>query len=62
MFVWEDMPNNDNKERPMRHILDHVPALVKTYGKWPSYLVLLLATAQATAALALVIVLHHLLR
>jgi hypothetical protein len=29
--------------------------LVKTYGKWPSFLVLLLATIQATAALAIVI-------
>lgn len=46
----------------MRHILNHVPTLVKTYGKWPSFLVLLLATTQATAALVLVIVLHHLLR
>ena len=46
----------------MRHILDHVPALVKTYGKWPSFIVVMLAAAQWAAALALVIVLHHLLR
>ena len=45
----------------MRHILEHVPALVKTYGKWPSLLVVLLRLRGA-AALALVIMLHHLLR
>jgi hypothetical protein len=26
-------------------LLDHVPQLVKAYGKWPSYLYLLLATS-----------------
>jgi len=46
----------------MRHILNHVPTLVKTYGKLPSYLLLLLATVQGAAALALVLVLHHLLQ
>lgn len=46
----------------MRHILNHVPTMVKTYGKWPSFLVLLLATTQVTAALVLIIVFHHLLR
>lgn len=46
----------------MRHILDHIPALVQTYGKWPSFIVVLLAAAQWVAALALVIVLHNLFR
>ncbi|MBX9775734.1 MAG: hypothetical protein K2Y71_15235 [Xanthobacteraceae bacterium] len=30
----------------MKEVLDHVPALVKTYGKWPSFFVLLLATGM----------------
>jgi hypothetical protein len=46
----------------MRHILEHVPALVKIFGKWPSYFVVLIAAAQAGAAVALVIVVHYLLR
>jgi hypothetical protein len=46
----------------MRALLEHVPTLVKTYGKWPSFIVLLLATAHGIAALALVVVLYHLLR
>jgi hypothetical protein len=46
----------------MRELLNHVPTLVRTYGKWPSFVVLLLATTQAIAALAFVVVLHHLLR
>ena len=27
------------------NLLDHVPTLVKAYGKWPSYVYLLFATA-----------------
>ena len=46
----------------MRELLNHVPSLVKTYGKWPSFVVLLLATTQSAAALAFIVVLHHLLR
>ncbi len=46
----------------MRDLLNHVPTLVRTYGKWPSFVVLLFATAQGIAALAFVVVLHHLLR
>jgi hypothetical protein len=46
----------------MRHLFEHIPTLVKIYGKWPSFVVLLLATLHGTAALALVVVLHHLLR
>ena len=46
----------------MKHVLNQVPTLVKTYGKWPSFIVVLLATIQATVALAFVVVLHHLLR
>jgi hypothetical protein len=60
-MLWEDMPNT-KKGVFMRHIFDHVPALVKIYGKWPSFIVVLLAAAQGAAALALVVVLHHLLR
>jgi hypothetical protein len=29
----------------LENLLNHVPALVKTYGKWPSYAYLLFATA-----------------
>ena len=46
----------------MRDLLEHVPTLVKTYGKWPSFVVLLFAIAQGTVALALTVLLHHLLR
>jgi hypothetical protein len=28
------------------NLLDHVPALVKAFGKWPSYAYLMFATAQ----------------
>lgn len=46
----------------MKEVLDHVPALVKTYGKWPSFMVLLLASGNAIGGLALVIALHVVLR
>jgi hypothetical protein len=46
----------------MKDLLDHVPTLVKTYGKWPSFVVLMLATTQGIGALVFVVVLHHLLR
>jgi len=46
----------------MRHVLNHIPVLVRTYGKWPSFVVVLLASIQAAVAVALVILLHHMLR
>jgi hypothetical protein len=48
--------NNNNQETGMRglgQLLEHVPTLVKAYGKWPSYLYLLFATATPLACLAL---------
>jgi hypothetical protein len=46
----------------MRELLEHVPTLVKTYGKWPSFVVLLFAIAQGSVALALIALLFQLLR
>ena len=31
----------------MGELLDHVPQLVKAYGRWPSFLYLIFATAVA---------------
>lgn len=31
-------------KRDKRELLDHVPMLVRVYGKWPSYIYLLLFT------------------
>lgn len=39
----------------MKDVLDHLPALVKLYGKWPSYLYLCFATACPALILALVL-------
>jgi hypothetical protein len=58
-FSWEDMPK---KELPKKDLLNHVPVLVKIYGKWPSFMVLMFATTQGIGALVFVVVLHHLLR
>jgi hypothetical protein len=33
------------------NLLDHVPTLVKAYGKWPSYAYLLFATTQVRPVL-----------
>ena len=38
----------------MKDLLNHLPRLVKTYGKWPSYAVVLLGTAEGIAALGLI--------
>ena len=46
----------------MRSVLDNVPSLAKVYGKWPSYFIVLLATVQGAAAIALVILLFGFLR
>jgi hypothetical protein len=42
-----------NKEATMElgNLLYHVPALVKAYGKWPSYAYLLFATARVQRVL-----------
>jgi hypothetical protein len=42
----------------MRDVLDHMPMLIKTYGKWPSYAYLLFATACPALAFALAILLR----
>lgn len=42
----------------MRNVLDHMPMLVKTYGKWPSYVYLLFATACPALAVAVAILLR----
>lgn len=36
----------------MRNVLDHLPALIKAYGKWPGYLYLPFATACPAIAIA----------
>jgi len=46
----------------MKALFDSVPTLVKTYGNWPSYFVVLLGVAQVVDALAFVVLLHHALR
>lgn len=38
----------------MKDLLDHLPRLARTYGKWRSYAVVLLGTAQGIAALGLI--------
>jgi hypothetical protein len=42
----------------MRNALDHLPALIKAYGKWPSYLYLLIATACPAIAIALAVLMR----
>jgi hypothetical protein len=42
----------------MRNVLDHMPLLIKTFGKWPSYAYLMFATACPALALALAILLR----
>jgi hypothetical protein len=32
-------------KRDMGELLDHVPVLLRAYGKWPSYCYLVMATA-----------------
>ena len=49
-------------EMDMKALFDSVPTLVKTYGKWPSYFVVLLGAAHGIGALVFVVVLHHALR
>ena len=39
-------------KQDMGELLDHVPALVKAYGRWPSYLVILLCTPSFRGVLA----------
>ncbi len=47
----------------MKHVLNQVPTLVnRLTANGQVFIVVLLATIQATAALAFVVVLHHLLR
>jgi hypothetical protein len=46
--------------RDLGQLLDHVPALVKAYGKWPSFAYLLFATAGSSAGF--VVLLYQLLR
>jgi hypothetical protein len=41
-------------------LLDHVPELVKAYGKWPSFAYLCFATAGSSVVVA--VALYHLLR
>ena len=49
-------------EMGMKALFDSVPTLVKTFGKWPSYFVVLLGAAHGIGALVFVVVLHHVLR
>ena len=44
-----------------KDLLEHVPHLVKTYGKWPSYAYLYFATAMAHRITfgALLLALYH---
>ncbi|KZD22804.1 hypothetical protein A4A58_28100 [Tardiphaga robiniae] len=52
--------------RDMGELLDHVPLLVKAYGRWPSYVYLLLFTPLsrgllgAMATIAALVVYHQL--
>ena len=49
----------------MKHIgqlLDHVPELVKAYGKWPSFAYLLVATVRGVALAGALALLYHLLQ
>jgi hypothetical protein len=40
-------------EADMKDVLDHVPALVKAYGRWPSFALLVFVfSCQALLALA----------
>lgn len=45
----------------MKALLESVPTLARTYGKWPSYFVVVLGMVQIVAAVALAILLQHLL-
>jgi len=42
--LWDYYPNKETVME-LGNLLDHVPTLVKAYGKWPSYAYLLFATA-----------------
>ena len=46
----------------MKALFDSVPTLVRTFGKWPSYVVVLLGVAHGIGAAVFVVVLHHALR
>lgn len=41
-------------KRDMGELLDHVPVLVRAYGKWPSYIYLLLFTPLSRGLLGFV--------
>ena len=41
-------------------LLDHVPQLVKAYGRWPSFAYLVFATARPVALGALLFALYRL--
>lgn len=54
-------------KRDMGELLDHVPVLVKAYGRWPSYIYLLLATPLRRGLLGalatiLALIVYHRLR
>jgi hypothetical protein len=48
--------------KDLGQLLNHVPVLVKAYGKWPSFAYLLLATVRGVALAGIVVLLYHLLR
>jgi hypothetical protein len=50
------------KMKDLEQLLDHVPVLVKAYGKWPSFAYLLVATVRGVVLAGGVILLYHLLR
>ena len=43
------------RSRDLDVLLDHVPQLVKAYGRWPSFLYLLFATARGIIAAAILV-------
>jgi hypothetical protein len=55
-------PHPEKTEMAMKDLFDCVPTLVNTYGKWPSYLLVLVGAAHGIGALVFVVVLHHALR
>jgi hypothetical protein len=47
-MVWDRIPRQGGDAMAdMGELLDHVPQLVKAYGRWPSFLYLIFATAVA---------------
>jgi hypothetical protein len=51
-----------NGEMGMKALLDSVPTLVKAFGKWPSYFVVVLGAVHGVVALVLIVILHHALK